>query len=152
MNPMFRGTYDQRIDEKGRVNIPQRFREALGKEDRICITNSRVNGVVCLDAYPYTAWAAFEERLEGRTDLSDDDQSLYLNYYLPGVQECQLDRQGRILLPPRLREHAQLSKDVVFVGQLRMFRLFDRDARRPIFASGDQVLIDNPRKMPGFGI
>ena len=71
---------------------------------------------------------------------------------MPGVQECQLDRQGRILLPPRLREHAQLERDAIFFSVVNMFRIFNRDAHRSVSGSGEQILIDNPRIVPGFGI
>lgn len=152
---MFRGTYEQKIDDKGRVNVPVKFREFLrgGEDERLFITNSRLQKVPCLDVYPYSAWQRLEERLRGRSaDLPPEQVVFYINYYLPGVQECPIDKQGRILVPPRLRDYAGLVKDVVFTGQLDMFRIWDRDAWQPVFSSGEQVLMANPGIVPGFGI
>jgi MraZ protein len=154
MSARFHGTFDQKIDDKGRVNVPQKFRDVLRavQDDRIYITYSRLEGKPCLDAYPYEEWGKFLERLEARKDLDPDLNRFYYNVYLPGVQECLLDRQGRILLPTRLRDHARLGKDVVFTGIMHMFRIWDRDAHQTVFESSEQVLIDNPRIVPGVGI
>jgi MraZ protein len=154
MDQRFRGTFEQKIDDKGRVNVPQRFRDLLlaGENDRIFITNSRVEGVSCLDAYPPAEWAKIEERLAERKDPDSDITRFYLNYYVPGVQECQLDRQGRILLPPRLREYADLDREAIFFGVVHMFRIFNRNSHRTVIDSGEKPLIDNPRIVPGFGI
>lgn len=152
---MFRGTFEQKTDDKGRVNVPLKLREVLGpgsEEVRLVITNSRMAGKPCLDAYPYQAWADFERRLLAKTDLDPDHANFYLNYYVPSAQECPLDKQGRILLPTRLRDYAGLGKDLVFTGALNIFRIWAREAWQPVFESGERVAIDNPQLIPGFGI
>jgi MraZ protein len=154
MDLSFRGTFEQKIDDKGRINVPQRFRDIIrfGDDNRILITNSRLDGLTCLDAYLPAAWTKFEEKLTERKDLDPAISRFYLNFYVPGVTECQLDGQGRILLPPRLRGHAQLDRDAVFFGVVSMFRIFNPDTHRSVTTSGEQILIDNPGIVPGFGI
>jgi MraZ protein len=154
MDQRFRGTFEQKIDDKGRVNVPQRFRDIIraGDDNRVLITNSRLDGVTCLDAYLPEEWAKFEERVAERKDPDSPIARFYLNYYLPGVTECQIDGQGRILLPPRLRDHAQLEREAIFFGVVNMFRIFNRDAHRTVSGKGEQILIDNPGIVPGFGI
>lgn len=150
---MFRGTYNQKVDDKGRVNVPQRFRDVLKTtdDDRLLITNSRVRGVRCLDAFPYAAWVKFEQDLEEHhADWDPEEVNFLVNYYVPSVQECPVDKQGRILLPQRLRDFAGLGKDVLFIGAVHMFRLWDPVAWAPVFDSAEQVLVKNPTFMPGF--
>jgi transcriptional regulator MraZ len=150
----FRGTFEQRVDDKGRVAIPQRWREILSVSgsERLLITNSRAGSVPCLDAYPAKAWERLEEKLLSDSQtLTADERMFYLNFYIPEVQECVLDRQGRILLPGRLRSYAKLDKDVLFTGVLNMFKIWDPAAQRPVHEAGEQVLINNPQIVPGFG-
>jgi len=151
---MFRGTYEQKIDDKGRVNVPVKFRDVLrsGEDERLFITNSRLQNVPCLDAYPYSAWQRLEARLRDRSDLPPHLLAFYITYYLPGVHECPVDKQGRVLVPPRLRDYAGLVKEVVFTGQLDMLRIWHREAWQPVFSSGERVLVENPEIIPGFGI
>ena len=139
---MFRGTFDQKIDEKGRINVPAKFRDVLRTSDdeRLFITNFAVQDVRCLDAYPYSVWLQLEARLRERGDRSPEVIQFFQNYYFPGAQECQLDKQGRLLVPPRLREYAALAKDVIFTGALDKFRIWDRDAWQPVFAAGEQTV------------
>ena len=151
---MFRGTFEQRIDEKGRVNVPVKFRDVIrgGEDDRLFITNFGVGKVRCLEVSPYAVWLRLEERLRGQPTLSTDAIHFYHNFYIPGAQECQIDKQGRILVPPRLREFASLMKDVVFTGALDKFRIWDREAWQPVFDAGEQILVNNPSVIAELGV
>ncbi len=141
---MFRGTFEQRIDEKGRVNVPVTFRDVLKGPDelQLMVTNFTVRKVRCLDVYPYAAWLRLEARLQDE-DLPSNVIEFFQNYYFPGAHECQLDRQGRLLIPPRLRDHARLGKDLVFTGVGSKFRIWDRDAWQPVF-DGAEENVDDP--------
>jgi MraZ protein len=151
---MFRGTFEHAIDDKGRVNVPARFRDVLraSEDDRLFITNFFVHNVRCLDVYPYAAWLQLEARLREKPQFDPSVISFFQNYYLPGAQECLIDRQGRVLIPPRLREYANLKKDVVFTGALDKFRLWDREAWQPVFSTGEQSLMNNPNILSAIGI
>src|SRR5258708_7316720 len=100
---MFRGTFEHTIDEKGRVSVPVRYREILqaANDDRVVITNFVSGAARCLEVYPQAAWAALEERLLSKPQF--DQRFLWFqNYYVAAAQECVIDKQGRILLPPTL--------------------------------------------------
>src|SRR5713101_8200010 len=107
---MFRGTFEHTIDDKGRVSVPERFRELLlaTNDDRLVITNVRIASVPCLDVYPHAAWVQLEERLQAKPQFNPRVVD-FQNYYVASAHDCVLDKQGRILLPPPLREHAALQ-------------------------------------------
>jgi len=151
---MFFGTFEHSIDDKGRVNVPARFRDALRAtgDDRLFITNFIFQNVRCLDVYPPAAWFQFQERVRQRPQLDPALINVVQNYYLAGTQECQLDKQSRVLIPPRLREYAGLTRDVLFAGAGDKFRIWDRDAFAPIFASGEQALAENPNILVDLGL
>lgn len=151
---MFRGTFAQKIDEKGRVSVPARFREVLEGtgSDQLFVTNFRSEGQPCLDVYPHAKWLALEERLRTPADRPPSVIKFFQNFYFPGVQECQIDKQGRILLVPRLREYAGLDKDVIFAGVMDKFRIFSVDNWNKVFASGEQNLPEEPEVLTELGI
>lgn len=150
---MFFGCFEHSIDDKGRVNVPVVFRNALrgAGEERLFVTNFIYQSVRCLDVYPPETWFQFLERLRQKPQL-DPRMILIQNYYLAGTQECQLDKQGRILIPPRLREYAGLTRDVVFTGAVDKFRIWGREAFSSIFLGGEQALIENPNLFSEFAL
>lgn len=138
----FHGTFVQRIDEKGRVSIPVSYRELLRAEnDRLFVTNFKVDETRCLDAYLPSQWRNLEARLRGREDLSPEAIRFFQHYYFPGAHECQLDKQGRLLVPPLLRDHAGLVKDVVFTGSVSKFQIWDREAHRPVRDAAEDMAV-----------
>ncbi len=151
---MFRGTFTQKIDEKGRVSVPARFRELLEGtgSDEIFLTNFRMDGNPCLDLYPHAKWLALEARLAEPADRPPSVIKFFQNFYFPGVQECQIDKQGRILLAPRLREWAGLDKEAVFAGVMGKVRIFSVDNWNKVFASGEQSLPEEPEVLKELGI
>lgn len=120
---MFLGTVIHTMDSKGRVSIPAKFRETLVKkfDERLIITK----GEECLDAYPVKVWQEFTDKLMSLPQMRKDTIA-FLRFYMGGAEECTIDRQGRILIPPSLREYAGLNKDIVFVGISRRFEIWDR--------------------------
>ncbi len=81
----------------------------------------------CLRAYPVPEWEALEEKLldQGRMQPNFGN---FVRYIIAGVSECSLDKQGRILLPPTLRAEANIDKEVVLVGMLQHFEIWDKQA------------------------
>jgi MraZ protein len=150
---MFRGTFEHTIDDKGRVAIPVRFRETLQatNDDRLVITNFVVNSVRCLDVYPHAAWLQLEERLKAKPQFNQRVMQ-FQNYYFAAAHECILDKQGRVLLPPTLREYAGLKRDVVFTSALEKFRLWDREQWKRVFGDAEQGIIDRPEDLNDLGI
>ena len=125
---MFRGRYEHTIDTKGRLSVPSKFRDVLlGKnDDRIIITNFSLTGLRCLEVYPFDEWQRLEEQIRTKPQF-DPDMVTFQNYYIGSASECIVDKQGRILIPPALRQYANLKRDAVFVGALEKFRVWDRE-------------------------
>ncbi|HOV79793.1 MAG TPA: division/cell wall cluster transcriptional repressor MraZ [Bacillota bacterium] len=107
---MFMGEYRHSIDLKGRLFIPARFREGLG--DRFVITKG-LDG--CLFAYPRQEWEALEQKLKS-LPFTKGDARAFVRFFFSGAAECEVDKQGRILVPGNLRDYARLVKDVVIIG------------------------------------
>ncbi len=128
---MFRGRYEHSIDGKGRTSVPARFRDELeaAGERRIVITSALDP---CLVAYPMAEWTAFEERLAQLPQFDRAVQKLK-RIYVSGAVECEIDDSGRILVPPTLREHASLKKDVLWAGAGKYAELWDKEAWRRTF-------------------
>jgi len=150
---MFRGTFEHTIDETGRVSVPARFREILQatSDDRLVITNFVFTSVRCLDVYPHAAWLELEQRLLDKPRF-DSRVLRFQNYYFSSAQDCVLDKQGRILLPPSLREYAGLSKDVVFTSALEKFRVFDRAQWKQVFDEAERGIMDQLEDLRELGI
>jgi MraZ protein len=150
---MFRGTFEHTVDDKGRVSVPARFRDALiaSGDERVVITNFAINSLRCLDVYPYAAWLQLEERLRARPQF-DSRVMRFQNYYSAAAQECHLDKQGRILLPPSLREYAGLRRDVTFTAGGEKFRIWDHEVWGKVFAEAERELMENPESLSDLGI
>jgi len=150
---MFRGKFEHTVDDKGRVSVPVRFREILqaSNDDRVVITNFVINAARCLDVYPHAAWLELEERLRGKPQF-DQRVLRFQNYYFAAAQDCVLDKQGRILLPPSLRDYAGLKKDVVFTSALAKFRIWDLEAWNQVFGDAERTLMERPEDLTDLGI
>lgn len=118
---MFMGEYSHTIDAKGRLIIPSRLREALGEE---FIVTKGLDG--CLFAYPREEWTLFEEKL-GALPLTNSNARKFSRFFLAGAATAELDKQGRILIPPVLREFAGLEKEAVLVGVSRRVEIWSRE-------------------------
>ena len=121
---MFRGRHEHTIDPKGRVSIPARFREILSKkyDERVVITNFDS----CLVAYPYEEWVQLEEKASSLSMVKKETRA-FMRFFFSSATECSLDKQGRILIPQTLRDYADLSKDVVLVGQLKKIEIWSKE-------------------------
>ena len=150
---MFRGTFEHTIDDKGRVSVPARFREVLlaSNDDRIVITNFFMGASRCLDVYALAAWQELEERLRGKPQF-DQRVMRFQNYYFAAAHDCVIDKQGRILLPPSLREYAGLSRDAVFTSALEKFRIWDRAQWKQVFGDAERELMERPEDLTDLGI
>jgi MraZ protein len=128
---MFRGLFEHAIDNKGRTSFPSRFRELLGDdasadrkaEDKIILTTGLDR---CLVAYPKSTWDAFEERLATMSQFDPAVVKLKRIYVAPAT-ECVIDKLGRVLIPPMLREYAKLERDLVWAGMVTTLELWAKE-------------------------
>ncbi len=150
---MFRGTHEHTIDSKGRLSIPSKFREVLlGKGDeRLVITNFVIDSRRCLDVYPLDEWLHFEEEIKKKPKF-DRRMMMFQNYYLGGACECAVDKQGRILIPPLLRQYVNLKRDVVLVAALEKFRVWDKEIWKKVFAEAEDKLMQDPDFLVDLGL
>ena len=118
---MFMGEYNHTIDAKGRLIVPAKFREILG--DNFIVTKG-LDG--CLFVYPNDEWTRFEEKLKS-LPLTNKNARQFTRFFLAGAAACEVDKQGRILLPQVLREFASLEKDVVLVGVASRIEIRSRE-------------------------
>jgi MraZ protein len=120
---MFRGRSKHALDEKGRLAVPARFKDALKQKDESCLVVT--NHLNCLWAFAKDDWRVIEEKA-ANLSLMDKAVNTYRRYFISGAQECPI-KQGRITIPPDLREIAGLKRDVVLVGELKLFEIWDKD-------------------------
>lgn len=110
MKVLFIGEYRHSLDPKGRVIVPAKFRDGLG--DKFVITKG-LDG--CLFAYSKEEWTNFENKTKS-LPLTNKDARAFVRFFFSGAVECEIDKQGRILIPPVLRDYATLTKDLVVIG------------------------------------
>jgi MraZ protein len=117
--------FEHQIDAKGRTSFPAKLKETLvgAYDERIILTTSLDS---CLHAYPVREWEALEASLARRNPMEPGVKTVMRLYVAP-AQECPLDKLGRLLIPPALRAHAQLEKDVIWAGMVKVIELWSRD-------------------------
>jgi MraZ protein len=122
---MLLGEYEHALDDKNRVTLPARFRESFA--DGVFV----VKGIdPCLVVYPPEGWNRLVEgRLQTLDPFSREARQMS-RFLFAGAAETELDKQGRIMLPPPLLEHASLKREVVIAGVRDHLELWDPDAWR----------------------
>ena len=139
---MFRGTHRHSLDSKGRMNVPARFRDWLNAhcDGQLVVTIDAQSqkGERCLVAYPLPTWEKVERRI---AELPSNNPAArqFQRLFVGQSEELRLDAQARILLSPNLRKFAELDKELVLVGQIDKFEIWDAarwDACQEIWLSG----------------
>ena len=120
---MFRGRSKHTLDEKGRLAIPARFKQILKQKEESCLVVT--NHLNCLWAFAKDDWRIIEEKA-ANLSLMDSHVNTYRRYFISGAQECPM-KQGRITIPPDLRQIAELGKEVMLVGELKLFEIWDKE-------------------------
>ena len=118
---MFLRKYNHTIEAKGCLIIPYIFRELLGKE---FVLTKGLDG--CLSIYPMDEWESFEMKLRA-LPLTNKNARTFSRFFVAGATTCELDKQGRILVPQTLREFAGLEKDVVLTGNLNRIEVWSKE-------------------------
>jgi MraZ protein len=123
---VFRGVATFNLDAKGRMAIPAKFRKHLDVccEGRLVVTIDHSDH--CLQIYPLPEWEEVEQKLSALPSLNPQVRKLK-RMLLGYATECEMDSNGRILLPAKLREFANLHKSTVMIGQGNKFELWDED-------------------------
>ncbi len=118
---MFMGEYSHSIDAKGRLIVPSKFREQLGNE---FVVTKGLDG--CLFVYSNAEWQRIEENLREKP-LTSKDARMFVRFFFAGAASCEVDKQGRILLPANLREYAGIERDVVSLGVYSRVEIWSKE-------------------------
>jgi MraZ protein len=122
---LLQGASQLSLDDKGRLTVPTRYRDALLSGGRAVVLTAHPDS--CLLLYPRLAWEPIGARVQGLSSFNE--QARWWQRLLVGfAEELELDAQGRILVSPSLRKFASLKKDVMLVGQGSHFEIWDVDA------------------------
>ncbi|RKD75456.1 MraZ protein [Sinobaca qinghaiensis] len=129
---MFMGEHHHNIDDKGRMIIPSRFREALGKT--FVITRGMDE---CLFVYPMEEWQLLEKKMEN-LPFTKKDARAFTRFFFSGASECELDKQGRTMIPATLRQYAGLSKECVVIGVSARVEIWSKENWERYFSASQE--------------
>ena len=110
VSKVFIGEYEHSVDAKGRAIMPAKLREDIG--ENFIVTKGLDK---CLFAYSKSEWENFEEKLK-TLPLTNKNARDFVRFFLSGAIECELDKQGRFLIPSNLRNYANLEKEIIIIG------------------------------------
>ena len=128
---MFRGRFEHSLDDKGRLAIPARFRDLIGKDEgpgTLVVTNSEG----CLAAYPIKEWEELEKKI-AKLPQFDPKVAAFKRYVIGCAQECNVDKAGRILIPSDLRKDAKIDRDCIILGQLTKVEIWSAERFEGMF-------------------
>lgn len=132
---MFIGEYEHSVDAKGRVIMPAKLREDIG--EKFIITKG-LDG--CLFAYSKIEWSNFEEKLK-TLPLTNKNARDFVRFFLSGAVECEIDKQGRFLIPNNLRTYATLEKEINIIGVGTRIEIWNRESWKQ-YSSAENISAD----------
>ena len=130
---MLIGEYEHTLDAKGRISMPAKLRKDM--EETFIVTKG-LDG--CLFAFSQAEWLNFEEKLKS-LPLSDKNARNFVRFFLAGATECELDKQGRFLIPTNLRAVAKLEKEAIIIGVGTRLEIWDKNTWN---AKNDEISAD----------
>ncbi len=133
---MLIGEFEHSLDAKGRLIMPAKLRDSIG--DSFVVTKG-LDG--CLFAFSKTEWENFEEKLKS-LPLSNKNSREFTRFFLSGATECEIDKQGRFLIPNNLRDTAGLTKEVVIIGVGTRIEIWDKEKWNK-YNSDDNISVED---------
>ena len=151
MAMMFRGQFTHSIDAKGRVAVPSRFRDSLAAsaDNRLVLTPALFDP--CIHVFPVRAWEEFEAKVAQMKQF-DANAVRLRRLYVSAAVDCELDKQGRLLVPPQLREHASLAKEVLWAGVGNKAELWATERWSAAIRMTDEERVEFQRQAAEWGI
>ena len=143
---MLIGEFEHSLDAKGRLIMPAKLRESIGEN---FVVTKGLDG--CLFAFSTSEWTNFEEKLKS-LPLSNRNSREFTRFFLSGASECEIDKQGRFLIPNNLREAAELTKDVIIIGVGTRIELWDKE-KWNLYNSDENISVEDiAENMTNLGI
>lgn len=118
----FYGEYDHKVDLQGRISLPSRFKELF--KGGIALNRGYDRNI---DARPFIEWEAYVKQVTAQLSLNLAKHRDIFRFLIGGAYHLDMDRQGRVLLPPRLREGAGIDEEVVLVGMGVHLEIWSRE-------------------------
>ena len=144
----FIGHHTYSLDSKGRVSIPSDFRDVLAERyDEKLVLMKHYDR--CLVAYPIEEWQKLDEKISA-LPASDPMVTKYLRNFYSSAKVCELDAQGRVLVPPALKAYAGLSREVVIIGLSNKMEIWDLQMWKKENPEEDYTEVRN--KMAAYGL
>lgn len=129
---MFMGEFEHNIDEKGRMIIPAKFRDELGS------TFVLTRGLdQCIFGYPLEEWKILENKLK-MLPFTKKDARAFTRFFFSGATECQLDKQGRVNIPPTLRKYAELEKECTIIGVSNRIEIWNKEIWESYYSESEE--------------
>jgi len=147
---MFRGEFHNLLDDKSRLSIPSKFRDQIAQthEEGPLVLSMGLDQ--CLWLYPNDTWKKNEEQLS-RLSVLDTEAREFVRAFLGLSVECEVDKQGRIVVPQVLRDAAGLGRNVVLVGVLNRIEVWDKEKWKSAQVSATQNLSRLSQKLSDKG-
>jgi len=131
----FKGQFTYSIDSKGRINIPAKFRKSLDPEaNETFVAIPGLDG--CIFLYPNDEWKKFEEKLR-KLPINIEKNRRYQRMIFSHASEDRCDKQGRITIPGKLLQRANIEKEVLIIGVLDKIELWNTDIYNQQFEGSD---------------
>ncbi|EIK84530.1 protein mraZ [Gardnerella pickettii 00703Bmash] len=135
-NPILLGTYSPKIDAKGRVALPAKFRSQLGNGFVMARGQER-----CVYVLPMQEFERITTQIQ-LTSMSNKSARDYLRVFLSGAVDQEPDKQGRIVVPPMLRDYANLGDEIVVIGVGTRAEIWNKSAWNNYLADKEQDYAD----------
>jgi MraZ protein len=132
---MFRGTSAITLDSKNRITVPTKYRDELFADCQgkmVCTVDIQH---ACLLLYPLPEWEEIELKLCSLSSMNPQERLLQ-QVLLGNASDCEIDKSGRLLINGPLRQHANLEKSVMLVGQLKKFEIWSESAWQALMQKG----------------
>ncbi|MCP4129383.1 MAG: division/cell wall cluster transcriptional repressor MraZ [bacterium] len=138
---MFMGEYHPTLDEKGRVAIPVKLRKAYGENaiiNKLVITHGFDK---CIMAFREEDWKEFVETKLVNLPQSDPKNRMRIRFLLGGACECDLDKQGRLIIPAYLQEYAEVEKELVILGLYNRIEIWGSEGYSKYKPDGEDLSV-----------
>lgn len=143
---MLIGEFEHSLDAKGRLIMPAKLRDSIGEK---FVVTKGLDG--CLFAFSLTEWTNFEDKLK-TLPLSNKNSREFTRFFLSGATECEIDKQGRFLIPSNLREVAGLEKEVVIIGVGTRIEIWNLEKWKAYNSTDNMSVEDIAENMTMLGI